>query len=228
MVARATTLDKLWKLKFAGDAEPVNPVEIRHPRPWNPGIHLPHGGQIGYLSFREVGLTRTRAVERGGFCRSLRDPSQQSASPSAVEALADGERTAALLILAAEERVLAAVHEAVAAQYANSATKADRALLATRHEVNRRRNRMLREVLLELGAAADRAGMSRSRTVRGCSRTSSDVPPGARWSTSTCWSTFIALRVGAARFIRFPLLVVRATTIGLQAPAWASYARRPS
>lgn len=76
--------------------------------------------------------------------------------PRAVEALADARRAAALLILAEEERVLATVHEAVASRYANSAAKADRAVLATRHEANRRRNRALRQVLLELGAAADR------------------------------------------------------------------------
>lgn len=84
--------------------------------------------------------------------------SQQSAAPRALQALANPARTAALLRLAEEERVLAAVHEAVAARYVNCAAKADRAVLATQHEANRRRNGVLRHVLLELGAAADVAG----------------------------------------------------------------------
>jgi hypothetical protein len=50
------------------------------------------------------------------------------------------------------------VHDAVAARYADRAVKADRAVLATHHELNRRRNGVLRGVLLELGAAADAAG----------------------------------------------------------------------
>ena len=50
------------------------------------------------------------------------------------------------------------MHEAVAARYVNCAAKADRAVLATQHEANRRRNGVLRHVLLELGAAADVAG----------------------------------------------------------------------
>ena len=101
-------------------------------------------------------LARPSAVAFADLCAIL---SHGSALPRAVEAFADAKRTAALLDLGEEERILAAVHEAVAAQYANSATKADRAVLATRHEVNRRRNRMLRRVLLELGTAADRAGV---------------------------------------------------------------------
>ena len=53
---------------------------------------------------------------------------------------------------------MAAVHDAVAARYADRAAKVDRAVLATHHELNRRRNGVLRRVLLELGAAAEAAG----------------------------------------------------------------------
>jgi hypothetical protein len=105
---------------------------------------------------------------------------QQSTLPRALAALADAKRAAALLILAEEERVLAAVHEAVEARYANSAAKAARAVLATHHEANRRRNRVLRQVLLELGAAADRAGFGLV-ALKGSAWLLEDEPGCASW-----------------------------------------------
>ena len=64
-----------------------------------------------------------------------------------------------------------------------------------------------------------------------------------RWRAGTLWwcdkvryraalqgtrPAFTALKVWGARFIRLPLLAVRATGIALQALAWAGTARRPS
>ena len=57
------------------------------------------------------------------------------------------------------ERVLPALHEAIAAHHAGGVGKAHRAVLATRHEANRRRNAALLQVLRELGEAGAAAGL---------------------------------------------------------------------
>ena len=64
---------------------------------------------------------------------------------------------AALVDVAEQERMLPALHEVVARQYADLVPKAYRALLATRHEANRRRNAAIRQALLELGEAGTSA-----------------------------------------------------------------------
>jgi hypothetical protein len=60
---------------------------------------------------------------------------------------------AALVSVAEHERVLPALHEVVAREYASLVPKPYRALLATRHEENRRRNAAIRQALLQLGEA---------------------------------------------------------------------------
>jgi Uncharacterised nucleotidyltransferase len=65
---------------------------------------------------------------------------------------------AAVLALSEQERVSATLHEAVAARFSGIASKADRAVLATQYEANRRRNAALRRALLELGEAGASSG----------------------------------------------------------------------
>jgi hypothetical protein len=85
----------------------------------------------------------------------------RSRSPGVSAALGVPGRAAAVLDLAEEERVLAALHEAVATRSCSELLpKADRAVLAIRHEANRRHNVALRQALRELGEAGASAGIA--------------------------------------------------------------------
>jgi hypothetical protein len=83
-----------------------------------------------------------------------RDEERQRQVAAAVSHM-DG--IAALVSVAEQERMLPALHEVVALEYASLVPKAYRALLATRHEGNRRRNAAIRQALLELGEAGTSA-----------------------------------------------------------------------
>jgi hypothetical protein len=74
-----------------------------------------------------------------------------------IEALAP-EVWPTVLALSEQERVSASLHEAVAARFSGIVPKAERAVLATQYEVNRRRNAALRRALLELGEAGASSG----------------------------------------------------------------------
>jgi hypothetical protein len=99
---------------------------------------------------------RQHAAEPFGLLCEVLSPSARS--QNAIQAFTDPERTAAILALAEEERVAATLHEAVAAHFSEVMAKADRAVLATHHEANRRRNAALRTALLELGKAGASSG----------------------------------------------------------------------
>lgn len=65
----------------------------------------------------------------------------------------------AIVNLAEEERVFAALHEAIAEGGSDIMPKPFRAVLATHHQENLRRNAVIRQGLLELGEAAAAIGM---------------------------------------------------------------------
>jgi hypothetical protein len=84
------------------------------------------------------------------LCDTLTNPDAESHGRVAGMIL-QPEVIAALMGTAGRERVLPALHEAVATRHAREVPKAYRAVLATEHEANRRRNAALRQALLELG-----------------------------------------------------------------------------
>ena len=88
------------------------------------------------------------------LCEVLSSP---AVSPRAIDALRDPERRKALLILAEQERVAAALHGAIATRYSNVLPRIERAVLATHQEAYRRRNAEFRRALLELGVAGESA-----------------------------------------------------------------------
>lgn len=75
------------------------------------------------------------------------------------EVLSDPNRIAALIQEARRERVLPALHAAVASRYAAIVPKPYRAVLATEYEANRRRNEALHAALVELAQAARTRGI---------------------------------------------------------------------
>jgi hypothetical protein len=74
-------------------------------------------------------------------------------------ALADPPTMHAVRQLAASERVTSALHAAVSARFAEHVPKADRMVLATQHEANRRRNKAIDEAVREIAAAAGAMGI---------------------------------------------------------------------
>jgi hypothetical protein len=79
--------------------------------------------------------------------------------PDIHTALRDPVAIDGVMQLATHERLLPALHEVVARHFAAEIPKMDRAVLAAEHEANRRRNRMIRDLLLEIGLAADHRGI---------------------------------------------------------------------
>jgi Uncharacterised nucleotidyltransferase len=96
-------------------------------------------------------------MELGAFEHLCRILSARCSPAHAVGSLTPAAWTA-VLALSEQERVSASLHEAVAARFSGIVPKAERAVLATQYEVNRRRNAALRRALLELGEAGASSG----------------------------------------------------------------------
>jgi Uncharacterised nucleotidyltransferase len=97
-------------------------------------------------------------------------------------ALADADARAALVAFAQKERVLPALHEAVSAHWAKHFSRAERIVLATRHEENRRQNRNLRDALIEIGANAGERGFDVT-VLKGAAWILGDARGLAAWRT---------------------------------------------
>jgi len=78
--------------------------------------------------------------------------------PEIREALHDLKAVDAVIRSAAREQLLPALHEAVVRHFSAEISKLDRMVLAVAHENNRRRNRMIRDLLVEIGLAAQHRG----------------------------------------------------------------------
>jgi Uncharacterised nucleotidyltransferase len=121
---------------------------------------------------------RHRSAEVFGLLCEVLSP--KSRSRHATQAFADPQRTAATLALAEEEHVSATFHEAVAGRFSEILPKADRAVLATHYEANRRRNSALRVALLELGEAGASSGI-RFAALKGAAWLLEDAAGCATW-----------------------------------------------
>jgi hypothetical protein len=85
--------------------------------------------------------------------------SSEPPEPDIYTALRDPVAIDGVMQLATHERLLPALHKAVARHFAAEIPKLDRTILAAEHEANRRRNRMFHDSLLEIGLAAHRRGI---------------------------------------------------------------------
>jgi hypothetical protein len=115
------------------------------------------------------------------LCDALADGSHEGHRRVAAM-ISQPEAIAALIAMAGRERVLPALHEAVATRHAREAPKAYRAVLATEHEANRRRNAALRQALLELGEMGAAAGFQ-FVALKGAAWIVEDAASCARWRT---------------------------------------------
>jgi hypothetical protein len=112
--------------------------------------------------------------------------------------------TAAILRLAEDERISATLHEAVAARFSEVVAKADRAVLATNYEANRRRNAALRTALLELGAAGASSGFQFA-ALKGAAWLTEDAAGCAPWR----WMVDLDVLVHPVQFDAVPQLLER-------------------
>jgi hypothetical protein len=116
------------------------------------------------------------------LCDALADFQDDERRLRVAAVISQPEAIAALIAMAERERVLPALHEAIAARHAHDVSKAYRAMLATEHEANRRRNAALRQALHELGEAGAAAGLQFA-ALKGAAWIVEDPADCAPWRT---------------------------------------------
>jgi hypothetical protein len=127
--------------------------------------------------------------------------SEQSATVAG--ALSDPDAFAAIVAAADRERVLPALHPAIAGRFDNSG-KFWRAVLDKGYRENRQRNAEIRSALLELGAVAADTGL-RLAALKGAAWILEDETDHAAWR----WMIDFDVLVDAEKFERMPALLGR-------------------
>jgi Uncharacterised nucleotidyltransferase len=108
----------------------------------------------------------------------------------------------AVMRLAAQEHLLPALSQAVARQFPADIPKAPRAVLAIEYAANERRNRLIRDLVLELGSAAQRRGIELV-ALKGCQWLLEDEEALAAWR----WMLDIDVLVEPANYDAVPAVL---------------------
>jgi hypothetical protein len=131
-------------------------------------------------------------------------------SPEIGPALRDPATLEAVMRLAAQEHLSPALNQAVARHFPADIPKAQRAVLAIDYAANERRNRMIRDLLIELGSAAHRRGIELV-ALKGCQWLVEDTETLAAWR----WMLDIDVLVEPANYRTMPAVLAE---LGWAAP----------